>query len=90
MNSTLSIRINKKIKKEAMNVFSKLGLDISSGVKIFLNQVINTRSIPFEPKMHYTMTPKQERWVIRQVKEAKKNSKRYTSIEELHRDILGE
>ena len=73
-----------------MNVFSKLGLDISSGVKIFLNQVINTRSIPFEPKMHYTMTPKQERWVIRQVKEAKKNSKRYTSIEELHRDILGE
>jgi hypothetical protein len=49
--------------------------------------VVNTRSIPFEPKMHYIMTPKQERWVRKQVAEAKKG-KRYTSIEELHRDIL--
>lgn len=88
MNSTLSIRIDRKLKKEAGKTLKEMGLDISSGVKMFLSQVVNSGSIPFEPKMHYAMTPKQEKWVIKQIAEARKNSKGYLSVEELHRDIL--
>jgi len=52
-----------------------MGLDISSGVKMFLCQVVNTKSIPFEPKMHYAMTPEQERWVRRNISGTKKITK---------------
>ncbi len=88
MNSTLSIRIDKKLKNNSGEILKNMGLDISSGVKMFLNQVVNTRSIPFEPKMHYAMTPKQEKWVIRQIADAKKNSKGYKTAKELFDDIL--
>jgi addiction module RelB/DinJ family antitoxin len=87
MNSTLSIRIDKKLKDNAGKTLREMGLDISSGVKMFLSQVVNTRSIPFEPKMHYVMTPEQEKWVRKQVVEAKK-SKGYTNVKDLFDDIL--
>ncbi len=88
MNSTLNIRIDKKLKEDAGKTLKNMGLDISSGVKMFLSQVVNTKSIPFEPKMHYTMTPEQEKWVKRQLADAKKNSRKYKNIEELHKNIL--
>ncbi len=88
MNSTLNIKIDKKLKDSAGKTLKNMGLDISSGVKMFLCQVVNTKSIPFEPKMHYAMTPEQERWVRRQIADTKKNSKTYKSIEELHKNIL--
>jgi len=88
MNSTLNIRIDKKLKENAGKILKNMGLDISSGVKMFLCQVVNTKSIPFEPKMHYTMTPEQEKWVRKQIADAKKNGRTYKSIEELHKNIL--
>lgn len=65
-----------------------MGLDISSGIKMFLSQVVNTKSIPFEPKMHYAMTPEQEKWVKKQIADAKKNSKGYKNVKDLFDDIL--
>jgi addiction module RelB/DinJ family antitoxin len=88
MNSTLNIRIDKKLKENAGKTLKNMGLDISSGIKMFLCQVVNTKSIPFEPKMHYTMTPEQEKWVRRQIADAKKNSKGYKNGKDLFDDIL--
>lgn len=88
MNSTLNIRIDKKLKENAGKTLKNMGLDISSGVKMFLCQVVNTKSIPFEPKMHYAMTPEQERWVKRQISGTKKNSKGYKNVKNLFDDIL--
>jgi DNA-damage-inducible protein J len=48
----LSIRIDKKTKVQAQRIFKKLGLNLSSAVKLFLNQVIITESIPFESKIN--------------------------------------
>jgi len=88
MNSTLNIRIDKKLKENAGKTLKNMGLDISSGVKMFLCQVVNTKSIPFEPKMHYSMTPEQEKWVRGQIADAKKNSKGYKNVKDLFDDIL--
>ncbi len=88
MNSTLNIRIDKKLKEDAGKTLKKMGLDISSGIKMFLSQVVNTKSIPFEPKMHYAMTPEQEKWVKKQIADAKKNSKGYKNVKDLFDDIL--
>lgn len=47
--TTLQIRIDQKTKKKAMETFEAMGLDISSGVKLFLNQVIKDEALPFRP-----------------------------------------
>lgn len=46
-NTTIQIRIDQKTKKQAKKIFDNLGIDISSGIKIYLNQVIKNNSIPF-------------------------------------------
>jgi DNA-damage-inducible protein J len=88
MNSTLNIRIDKKLKETAGKTLKNMGLDISSGIKMFLCQVVNTKSIPFEPRMHYTMTLEQEKWIKRQIADAKKNSKGHKNAKDLFDDIL--
>ncbi|MEK7117149.1 MAG: type II toxin-antitoxin system RelB/DinJ family antitoxin [Patescibacteria group bacterium] len=88
MNSTLNIRIDEKTKKDAHKTFKKMGLDFSSGVKIFLRQVINTQSIPFRVITENGFTPEQEMEMVKQAKKALKYGKSYSSIKKLHDDIL--
>ena len=95
MNTTLQIRIDQKMKNEASKAFKSMGLDMSTGVKLFLAQVVNTRSIPF-PVMSADFWPEEKkRELVRDMNEALvevKNGKAklYNNIQEAHRDILGE
>jgi addiction module RelB/DinJ family antitoxin len=85
--TTLQIRINKSTKEKAKRALEEMGLDISSGIKLFLEQVITTKSIPFIPttkagyKLRYIKLYKKE------LAEALK-SKGYKTAEELHENIL--
>jgi len=89
MTTTVQIRIDEKMKREATKTLKAMGLDMSTGVKLFLAQVVNTKSIPF-PVMSADFWPEEKkREMVREAKEALKNGKRYSSAEELHRDILG-
>jgi len=45
--SNINIRIDNEVKKEAQDVFSSLGLDMTTAINIFLRQAIRQRSIPF-------------------------------------------
>jgi DNA-damage-inducible protein J len=83
--TTLSIRIEEKTKKEAQKTLKSLGLDLSSAVNMFLNQVITEQGIPFKP----SRTPKQIRaqW-DKEVAWALKHGKSYKSAEEMHRAIF--
>jgi addiction module antitoxin, relB/dinJ family len=49
--SQIAVRVDDKLKKEATEVFSELGLDMTTAVKLFLKQSVLTRSIPFELKL---------------------------------------
>jgi DNA-damage-inducible protein J len=49
MNTTVNIRIDKKAKIEASKTLSKLGLDMSTAVKMFLYQVVAEQGLPFTP-----------------------------------------
>ena len=65
MNTTdtkINIRIDRDTKEQAKATLETLGLDLSSGVKLFLKSVINTQSIPFEvrTKNGYTLRQEQE------------------------------
>ncbi|WP_415671062.1 type II toxin-antitoxin system RelB/DinJ family antitoxin, partial [Streptococcus pluranimalium] len=43
--STVAVRVDDKLKNEATELFQSLGLDMSTAVKMFLIQSVNTKSI---------------------------------------------
>ena len=43
----MAIRIDDSLKKQADNLFSSLGLDTSTAIRIFLNSAIENAGIPF-------------------------------------------
>lgn len=88
MNTTLQIRIDSKTKSSAQKVFKELGLDMSSGMKIFLQQVVNTESIPFPLRTVNGFTVEKERKIIAETARGLKHGKRYSSSKEMFRDIL--
>lgn len=49
--TTLNIRIDVKLKNNASEVLGHMGLDLSSAIKMFLNQVVVKRGIPFSPTL---------------------------------------
>lgn len=83
--TTINIRIEEKLKKEASKTLASLGMDTSSAIKMFLTQVVAQKGLPFRP----TRNPKDIRaeW-DREVAQALKSGKGYTDIKKMHRDIL--
>ena len=47
-NANINIRVDSDVKNKAQDVFSALGLDMTTAVNIFLRQAIRTNGIPFE------------------------------------------
>lgn len=47
--TTLNVRIEEKTKAQANKTLARLGLDMSSAVKLFLNQVVKEDGLPFLP-----------------------------------------
>ena len=67
-SATIQLRIDAQTKKRAQSVFKKLGIDISSAMKLFLNQVIKTKSIPFVVRTANGFTPEQEQMLRDEIK----------------------
>ena len=63
--TTLNIRVDENLKKQANELFEKLGLNMTTAINIFLKQVIRTNGIPFELVLD---TPNEE--TIKAIKEA--------------------
>lgn len=47
MSTTITIRTDEETKNEASAIFKKLGLDMSTGINLFLKQVVISNGIPF-------------------------------------------
>ena len=81
------IRIDENLKKQATELFSQLGMDMSSAMNIFLRQCVMRGGLPFEVTL-----PKYKQDVLDAMEEAKKlskdpNIKRYASFSEAMEDI---
>ena len=87
-NTTLQIRIDKKTKDKAQKIFKGMGIDMSSGIKLFLSRVVNTESIPFIPITKNGFTKKGEEEILKEIVLAKKNGKVYSSADEAFDDVL--
>jgi DNA-damage-inducible protein J len=83
--ATLNIRIEEKTKEKARKALSEVGLDLSSGIKLFLHQVVVDKGLPFRPTKDPAVL--RAKWDM-EAKEALKSGKRYGSGKETLRDIL--
>ncbi len=84
---TIQIRIDSKTKEAARKTLDGIGLDMSTAVKLFLTNVINRNGIPLDLLTENGFTLAQEQSLLADTKDAKKNSKKYTSLEELFSDL---
>jgi len=89
-NATINIRIDRKTKKEAEKTFRDMGLDISSGIKIFLREAIRSGSIPFRIRTANGFTPEYEASIAHETTNVPKNAKTYRSAKEMHAAIMKE
>ena len=50
----IKIKADEKLLKEASEIFEKLGLNLSTGIDIYLKQVVDKKGIPFEVTLEST------------------------------------
>lgn len=70
--STIQVRIDPKIKKEANKILNKVGLDMSSAIKVYLSQIVISQGIPFPVLTENGLTIQQERAILKASEEAKR------------------
>jgi len=82
--TTLNIRIEESTKNKANKTLSSLGLDMSTAVKMFLNQVITENGLPFTPTKNMSVIRK--RW-DKEIAHAVRYGKSYKNAKELFKDL---
>ena len=63
--SRLNLNIDTDLKAQTAEVLSQIGLDFTTAVNLFFNQVVKTKKIPFELRAERYYTPEEvfgENW----------------------------
>lgn len=88
MNTTLQIRINKKEKDKAKKIFAANGLDISSGIKLLISQVVRKNAIPVEFFTADNYPPAKKGALVREAKHALRKGISYKNARTLHDAVI--
>lgn len=91
--TTINVRTDEKRKTLATAIFNEMGLDMSSAIQLFLQQVIITKSIPFPIRTVNGFTAEQEAAMLRDAAQLEAEieagtAKGYNSAEEMTEDLL--
>ena len=86
--TTKQVLIDARTKREARKTLGEIGLDISSGIKLFLRNVAITHSVPLELRTANGFTIAEEQELLRDVEYARLHGKRYRSGKELLASIV--
>ena len=49
--TSMSIRLDSEVKEQAQQVFSNLGMDMTTAINIFLRQAIQYQGLPFDVRL---------------------------------------
>lgn len=82
--TTVNVRIEEKTKIAASKALARMGLDLSTGVKLFLHQVVTEQGLPFTPTKNPVAL--RAKWDAEGA-EALKNGKVYRSAKEMFKDL---
>jgi len=89
-NEQIQIRIDSKTKKEAKMVLDTLGMDMSSAIKIFFRQLINTKNFPCELRDKNGLTLRNADILRESIINAKTSGKSFTKGSDLIKDALAD
>ncbi len=88
-DTSMTIRMNREVKQEAQEIFSALGMDMTTAINVFLRQVIYFRGFPFDVRLDI---PNEETLAaINEVQQMKENptlGKAYTDVDEMMKELL--
>ncbi len=87
--TTIQVRTQDTTKKAAQLILSRLGLDLSTAINMYLVQIIEKKGIPFEILTENGLTTAEEKEILKDIASARKSNKSYASAKEAHRAILG-
>ncbi len=86
--TNITIRMEEELKKQAEELFSDLGLNMTTAFTMFAKQAVREQKIPFI----LSRTPNQETLeAIKEIEEMKKNPenyKGYTNVDEMMKELL--
>ena len=84
-----NIRLDDNLRERAFAVFESYGLSPSQAIKLFLNQVADTRTVPlsFDYKAAAENPSEATRQSLIVAREEFKTAKRYDNLEDMMRDI---
>ena len=88
MTTSIHVRTTEKTKRAAQKVLENLGLDLSTAINLYLVQIVETKGIPFRIVTENGMSPAKEARILKEIEEALKYGKDYSSAKELHNDIM--
>jgi DNA-damage-inducible protein J len=69
--SAIHIRVDDSTKKSAKKIFKKMGLDMSTAIKLYLHQVVLTKGIPFRLVTENGLTVEEEQEILKASEDAK-------------------
>jgi len=84
--TTINVRVEESIKKQATELFEDLGIDMSTAMNMFLRQAIRHGGIPFEIKRPnpQTLEAIEE---IKNIRSGKTKAKVYSSVKDAFADL---
>ena len=89
MNTTLQVRIDKKTKEKARKAFRASGIDLSSGLRLFLTHIGRTGHVPQDMFTYDNVPDSFKKKLVREAAYALKHGKRYNSAKEAFDDVFG-
>lgn len=84
-STTVTIRLDADLKKQAEQLYSELGLNLTTAFNVFLRQSVREGRIPFDIKLD---APNAEtRAAIEDVRKNRNVSRTFDSVDDLMRDL---
>jgi DNA-damage-inducible protein J len=85
-STSMNIRMDSEVKKQAEEIFSEFGINMTTAINIFLRQSIREHGLPFELKLDVPNTETVE--AIKEGKEIiEKGSARFESVDDMFNDL---
>ena len=87
--TSMNIRMDSALKRQAQELFAALGMDMTTAVNIFLRQSIQRQGLPFEVTLNRMNSETLE--AIAEVQEMKKHPERYkgyTDADAMMKELL--
>ncbi|MDS8106181.1 type II toxin-antitoxin system RelB/DinJ family antitoxin [Streptococcus pneumoniae] len=80
----ISIRLDSEVKEQAQQVFSNLGMDMTTAINIFLRQAIQYQGLPFDVRLDENRKLLQ---VLTDLDQNRNMSQSFESVSDLMEDL---